>query len=180
MHRRHSLDVVHDGVRLGLFVEAAITPVLADVINLALGGKIVMLDHRPRGCHQTKSLRERPGGVYRQCAHFARGAKLEVTLRFIIRHVVKTADRKFDVRQRSAVDVGANLLRNGFNQRDGLLIQIAVRGVGTVFVHGSGFRVVRLLWSTLSSFFTVESRSSLLSARMSCRAMPMCGRYFSI
>src|SRR5664280_2351897 len=46
VHRRHSLDVVHNGVRLGLFVEAAITPVLADVINLTLGGKIVMLDHR--------------------------------------------------------------------------------------------------------------------------------------
>ena len=47
VHRRHRLDVVHDGVRLGLLVEAAIAPVLADVIGLALGGEIVVLDHRP-------------------------------------------------------------------------------------------------------------------------------------
>ena len=111
VHRRHGLDVVHDGVRFGLFVEAAISPVLADVIDLALGGEVVMLDHRSRGRHQAQGLRERPRGGHRQRAHLARIAKLEITLRFVIGDIVEAADRKLDVRQLSALDAGADLRR---------------------------------------------------------------------
>ena len=49
--RGDRLDVVHDGVRLSLFVETAVAPVLADVIGFALGGEIVALDHGARRRH---------------------------------------------------------------------------------------------------------------------------------
>ncbi|OIQ63468.1 hypothetical protein GALL_549900 [mine drainage metagenome] len=180
VHRRHGLDVVHDGVRFGLFVEAAIPPVLADVIDLALGGEVIMLDHRPGGGHQTEGLRERSRGAYRQRTRLARIAKLEIAFRLVINDVVKTTDRKPDVRQLAVRDAGTDLSGDRFDQRDGLVIQIVARGIGAGLFHGPGLCVVRLLWSTSSSFLTVESRSSLLRARMSCRATPMCGRYFSM
>ena len=56
--RGDRLDVVHDGVRLGLFVETAVAPVLADVIGLALGGEIIALDHGARRRHQAQHLGE--------------------------------------------------------------------------------------------------------------------------
>ena len=46
----------------------------------------------------------------------------------------------------------ADLSGNRFDQRDGLFIQVAVRGVGAARFSWLGLSVVRLLWSTSSSF----------------------------
>ena len=79
MHRSQRFDVVHDGIGLGLFVEAAVAPVLADVVGLALGGEVIALDHLPRGRHQAQGLRKRAHGVDRERARFGRIAELQVT-----------------------------------------------------------------------------------------------------
>ena len=111
MHRRHRLDVVHGRVRFRLVVESTVSPVLADVIDLALCSEVVVFDHRARGCHQPQGLRE---GLCGRCqGTILLGiAKRKIALRLAICHVVERADRKLDVGQLPGFDVGADLCSN--------------------------------------------------------------------
>src|SRR5512139_2179545 len=57
-NREHGLDIVHDGVRLGLLVEVRFTPILRLVVRVSLRREVVRLDELLRQRHHLERLRE--------------------------------------------------------------------------------------------------------------------------
>jgi hypothetical protein len=105
------LDIVHDGIRLRLFVELRLLPVLRDIVGFSLGCEVVIADELLGERHHPERLCEVLDGVYAERALLALPADLQVAALLVVRHVREGAHRKLEIRPRALADRPVNALR---------------------------------------------------------------------
>jgi len=114
LDREHALDVVQHGIRLTLFVELGVAPVLGNIVGLSFGGEVFVGDHFLGQRHQPQGLREGLDRVHVERAGLEIALHFEVAALGVIADVGQVALRHRHLRQTTCiarlVDLGGNFL----------------------------------------------------------------------